>query len=338
MNRDQVDDALRRLNIQPMGFSGAWVQAICPFASTRHAKGTDRNPSFGVSVGDSSRYYCLACHAKGRLVDLPKDLHGITDEPYEDLTREFVIAESMGAVIRLKSYETYEELKPLEETIYGDMFTDLTPEASAYAASRNLPTETLDRIGVRDWPEDGRLMFPVRDFKGRLFGWAGRSYIPEVKAKVWNLKGMDKACQLLGSEHCTCARPIVLVEGLMFYARLHDLQIQEELNMDVVAIMGSAVSFEQADLLAQVDQPVILFLDNDKAGRDGTWGTEKKARATGEITRTEGAVHLLSRAIPVLTVTYPTGVEDPDNLGEETIYQMLENAKPYSRKRVRSGG
>jgi hypothetical protein len=332
MNRNQIEQALHKLGVAPTGFTGEWVQARCPFATTRHGRGTDRAPSFGVKVGSKSVYNCLACKSKGLFVDLPKDLGTLLDGGHEELSREFLIAEATGLVVEAETVEVLEALEPLAEEVYGDLFVPVLDDEPAwrYLNSRTISVDTANLIGVKSWPEDGRVMFPIRGFDRKLYGWTGRSYMPDVKAKVWNLKGVDKSCHLLGAELCTCERPIVVVEGLMFYARLHDMNIQDELGMDVVAAMGSAMSFEQADLLAQVGQPVILFLDGDKAGKLGTWGDEKKG--------TEGAVHLLARALPTYYVTYPGRIQDPDDLTDDMVLEMLRNTTQFVRRRKRNVG
>lgn len=328
MDRNQVENALRAMGIEPSGFNGEWVQAKCPFAMDKHPKGSDRKPSFGVSVSSPSVYYCFTCHSKGVLSDLPRATSQITGEPYEGLAHELIIAEATGAIVTPESYDVFVPLKPLPEEVYGDLFTPLAdnPVAVAYLESRGVDPAFCPSLGLADWPEDGRIMFPVRGFNGELYGWTGRSYIEGVKAKVWNTDGLDKKCHLLGAEYAQCDRPMVLVEGLFAYLRFHDMGIPDECGVDVCAIMGSVVSEEQADMLAEISQRVILFLDGDKAGQVGTFGDAKK----------EGSVQLLSRAMLVATVTYPPGVTDPDDLDFDAVADMIENATPFVRERTRA--
>lgn len=326
MQREQVETALRTMGVEPAGFNGEWVQARCPFAADKHPRGRDSRPSFGVSVSSPSVFYCFTCHSKGVLHDLPRALSGITGQPYEDLSRELMIAEATGAVVTPESYDVFEPLVPLPEEVFGEsLFPRVDNEALDYCAGRGVEVATLDALGIRDWPEDRRIMFPVRGFEGALYGWTGRSYDPEGKPKVWNTEGLDKKCHLLGAEHATCERPIVIVEGLFAYARFHAMNIPDECGVDVLACMGSVVSEEQAEMLAEIGQRVILFLDGDKAGITGTFGDAKK----------EGSVQMLARAMPVSTVTYPRGIVDPDDLTSEQIIDMIENATPYVRRRVR---
>lgn len=329
MQREQVETALRAMGVEPTGFNGEWVQARCPFAQERHPRHRDSRPSFGVSVSSPSVYYCFTCHSKGVLSSLPGDLAHLTGDRREELAHELMIAEATGAVVTPESYDVFEPLKPLPEAVFGpDLFVDIDGDGAAYEylISRSVTLECARRLGLRAWPEDKRIMFPVRGFNGDLFGWTGRAYDDTVKPKVWNTDGLDKKCHLLGAEHAACDRPMVLVEGLFAYARFHEMGIPETMGVDVCAVMGSTVSEEQADMLAEIGQRVILFLDGDKAGQLGTFGDAKR----------EGAVHMLARAMPVSTVTYPRGIIDPDDLDEATVCHMIEGATPFVRSRTRA--
>lgn len=327
MTREQIQEALRSLGIEPVSTNGDWVQAHCPFAATRHEKGTDKSASFGVVAGARSMYNCFACKSKGVFADLPLELSGDGKRDYGKLAQEFMIAEATGLVVQAETYESMEEVKALPEDVYGDLFPPADCEALDYLETRGISMDTADKLGVCWWPEDQYVMFPVRGFDGRLHGWTGRTYDPEKKAKVWNLKGMEKGCHLLGAEHCTCDRPIIVVEGLMVYARFHEWGIPDAMNMDVVAAMGSSLSFEQLDMLGQIGKPVYMFLDGDKAGRIGMWGDEKKG--------TEGALHVLSRSVRTHYVNYPKRITDPDDLTREQVIEMLEQAPVFARRRVR---
>ena len=341
MNREQIEEGMRKMGIQPAAYTGQWVNAACPFAGERHAKGTDKHPSFGVSIGNGSGYYCLACKASGRFVDLPRDL-GVKD--YGELQREFSLAEALGLEIDAKTVEVFEEIPALAPEVYDELFEEVDYECADYLESRGVAIETADALGIMDWPEERRVMFPIRDFEGRLYGWTGRAYDEAVKPKVWNLKGVDKSCHLLGIEHATGDVPLIVVEGLFFYAYLSGLIRAYGWEVDVVAAMGSSLSKEQQETIIMMDCPVIMFFDNDKAGQLGTWGDEEKGKP--------GAVRDLSHArVPVSYVTYPdmseeqlklagrvrvVPVQDPDHLTPEQIEDMLEGSTRYTRKRKRN--
>ena len=328
MNRESIEQHLRAMGIvfRHEDFTGSWVNARCPFAPWRHERGTDNSPSFGISTSSPSRYNCFTCKSTGLFSKLPGELSALSGNDYGDLGNEILLSEATSAVLQPDSYEAFEEIEPLPEEVYGDLFPSLGRAAQKYLRGRGIDPRMCHSLGVRDWPEDQMIMFPVRGFDGALYGWAGRTYEPgKTRGKTWNTPGMEKSCHLLGAHRCDCTKPIILVEGQTGWARFYSLGVPYETGMDVLAVMGSVVSDEQGQMLAEIGKPVYLFLDGDKAGQEGVWGTDKK----------EGAVHLLSRAIPTYTVRYPTGIKDPDDLTSDQIYDMIQNAEQYVRRRRR---
>ena len=329
MKRDQVEGALRAMRIEPKGFNGKWVAAHCPFTHL-HPKGTDKHPSFGVSVGPTSFYNCFTCKSKGPFINLPQHLEMDPNDRAE-LLQTLSVAEAVGVDIEPESVEVFNEPIPaLPEEVYGDLFLpmDVVPEALDYCEGREISLETCEALGLGAWPEEGRVTFPIRGFDGQLYGYQGRAYREDVKPKTWNTEGLVKTSHLLGAELADVSRPNVLVEGLFAYAAFHEFGVPDECDVNVLATLGSDLSVEQADMLVELGQPVTFFFDGDKAGKTGVWGNDKK----------EGGIHLLSRAgLPVLYVEYPRGVQDPDDLFDDQIIDMINNAKRYVRPRRRPG-
>lgn len=327
MRKEQVEQGLRAMGLPPRGFTGTWVQASCPFTE-KHSGGRDKHPSFGVSVGPQSFYNCFTCHSKGPFKDLPQHVQ-MDGNDRAKLLEEFQLAEAVGVEIDPESYEAFnEEIPSLPEQVYGDLFPPVgeVPAALTYCESRDIGEDTCDRLGLGVWPEETRIMFPIRGFDGQLYGYQGRAYTDGQKPKTWNTEGLQKACHLLGAEHADLEKPTVLVEGLFAYAAFHEFDIPHTMDVNVMAILGSQLSVEQADMLVQLNKPVCFFLDGDKAGRTGVWGDDKK----------EGGIHMLSRAgLPVSAVEYPPRVSDPDLLSIEQIEDMIANAKRYVRPRSR---
>lgn len=327
MKREQIEAGLRAMGIQPTGFNGKWVEARCPFTE-KHKAGRDKHPSFGVVVAPVSVYHCFTCKSKGAFKDLPQ--HVVDDANKRgELLEEFSVAEAVGVEVDPESYEAFNEPIPaLPEEVYGDLFLPLSavPEALAYCEGRDLSAATATKLGIGAWPEDHRIMFPVRGFDGQLYGWQGRAYRDDVKPKAWNTDGLLKACHLMGAEHADLGLPNVLVEGMFALGAFHEFGIPEECGVNVLATMGADLSIEQADMLVQLGQPVIFFFDGDKAGLRGVWGDKTR----------EGGIHLLSRAgLPVSCVTYPRGITDPDDLFDDMIVDMINNAERYVRPRTR---
>ena len=118
-------------------------------------------------------------------------------------------------------------------------------------------------------------MFPVRNFKGELVGGVGRAVF-DSKIKYFNYYHFDKSLYLFG-EHMTLRnRPVVLVEGQIDAILLWQYFRDKGVNADVVALAGSNPSRAQLQKIVTNWETVILFLDNDFVGWEGS---RKIARA-----------------------------------------------------------
>ena len=125
-----------------------------------------------------------------------------------------------------------------------------------------------------------RVTYAIRDLEGTLVGIMGRQtsesygkYMPYLPHELGipNYK-FEKSQHLWRGDrvyartfHSENKDPIYIVEG--FKAALWMVQNGFENTM---ALMGSSMSDAQAAILERIGNPVVLFLDNDRAGRDGT--------------------------------------------------------------------
>jgi DNA primase len=143
----------------------------------------------------------------------------------------------------------------------------------------------------------GRLIFPIFDAVGHTVGFGGRilgqgdvKYVnsPEssIFAKRRLLYGLNWAKFAIRREE-----RIVVVEGYFDVVRLMAAGIES-----VVAPLGTALTSDQAELVARYTKQAFLIYDSDKAGLRATFRT---------------AAELLRRSVAVRVVTLPEG-EDPD--------------------------
>ena len=114
-----------------------------------------------------------------------------------------------------------------------------------------------------------RIMFPVRDPRGRVQGFGARALRPDTKPKYLNspegelyrksrtLYGIDRARSAIAK-----AGRAVVVEGYTDVLAAHQAGIEE-----AVAVMGTAITPEQLQQLARYAEEVVLALDADRAGR-----------------------------------------------------------------------
>ncbi|HEX6781857.1 MAG TPA: DNA primase [Solirubrobacterales bacterium] len=115
-----------------------------------------------------------------------------------------------------------------------------------------------------------RIMFPIRDRRGRVLGFGGRAMRPDQGAKYVNtaeteffhksqiLYGVDRAKTAIAK-----AGRAVVVEGYTDVLALHQAGIEE-----AVGVMGTAITGEQVAALSGMVDEVVLALDADSAGQE----------------------------------------------------------------------
>ncbi len=167
-----------------------------------------------------------------------------------------------------------------------------------------------------------RVMFPIRDRRGRLVSFGGRilgdgqpKYVngPETElfSKRRNLYGVE-----LAREAAFRGQKVVVAEGYMDVIALHQAGFGA-----AVAPLGTALTEEQlTELWRMVPDPVLCF-DGDAAG----------ARAAARAA--ELALPMLSTERTLTFITLPPG-EDPDSLtrkgGPSAFKSLLDAAKPMA--------
>ncbi|MBR4725855.1 MAG: DNA primase [Lachnospiraceae bacterium] len=192
-----------------------------------------------------------------------------------------------------------------------------------YLKSKGFSDELLKQTGLFSFNERGvldkfwnRVMFPIMDSRGKVIAFGGRimseakdapKYLnsPETKAFV---KGRNLYGYYLAKH--THEDHILLCEGYMDTIALH----QAGFN-NAVASLGTALTPDQAMLIARIAKKVVITYDQDQAGRNAAL-----------------------RAIPILkdkgisvSVLEMTPYKDPDefikNLGADEYRKRIEAAK-----------
>ncbi|MFL5892381.1 MAG: DNA primase [Solirubrobacterales bacterium] len=114
-----------------------------------------------------------------------------------------------------------------------------------------------------------RIMFPVRDPRGRVQGFGARALRPDTKPKYLNSPEGElyrKSRTLYGIDRARAAIAktgrAVVVEGYTDVLAAHQAGIGE-----AVAVMGTAITPDQLQQLARYTEEVVLALDADRAGR-----------------------------------------------------------------------
>ncbi|KTF10784.1 DNA primase [Pseudoalteromonas sp. 10-33] len=169
-----------------------------------------------------------------------------------------------------------------------------------------------------------RLMFPIRDKRGRVVAFGGRVMQADQGPKYLNspeTRIFHKGFELYGLYEAKQAHKklehILIVEGYMDVVALAEKEIEY-----AVAALGTATTSEHMHTLFRTTDKVICCYDGDRAGRDAAW------RAL------ENALPYLNDGKALNFVFLPDG-EDPDSLvqkeGKDAFEQRLSEADDFTK-------
>jgi DNA primase len=124
-----------------------------------------------------------------------------------------------------------------------------------------------------------RIMFPIRDARGRVLGFGGRAMRSDQGAKYVNTAETDffhKSKILYGLDRAraamTKANRALVVEGYTDVLALHQAGLE-----GAVGVMGTAITPDQVATLSGVVDEVVLALDADSAGQEAMLRAQRVA-------------------------------------------------------------
>lgn len=159
-----------------------------------------------------------------------------------------------------------------------------------------------------------RVMFPIIDTSGNIIAFGGR-VLDDSKPKYLNSSdtpGFKKSRNLFALNYAkdACTEEMILCEGYMDVIALHAAGFS-----NAVATLGTAITPEQARIMAKYTKKVIISYDSDEAGQ----------RAANR------AMQLLSEVGLEVRVLHMTGAKDPDEFikkfGADRFRQVLGESK-----------
>jgi DNA primase len=162
-----------------------------------------------------------------------------------------------------------------------------------------------------------RIMFPIRDRRGRTLGFGGRAMRSDQGAKYVNTAETEffhKSKMLYGEDLAkgaiAKAGRAVVVEGYTDVLALHQAGIEE-----AVGVMGTAITGEQVATLSGMVEEVVLALDADSAGQEAMLRAQ---RVAGD------------RRMRLRVAAMPAGVDPAEMMAEpdgaERFRALLERA------------
>lgn len=166
-----------------------------------------------------------------------------------------------------------------------------------------------------------RIMFPIRDARGRAIAFGGRAMDPADNAKYLNspeTELFDKGRNLYNHAPARAAAgrgtPLIVAEGYMDVIALSEAGFQS-----AVAPLGTAVTENQLQMMWRISDEPIIALDGDQAG----------LRAAMRVV--DLALPLLEAGKSLRFAIMPDG-QDPDDLikakGAQAVQEVLDQALP----------
>ncbi len=356
-----IDELLSRADIVeiigrrvPLKKAGREFQACCPFH-------TEKTPSFTVSP-TKQFYHCFGCGAHGTAIGFLMEYDRLSfPEAIEELATSMglEVPREVGFEQGPDNRPLYDTLERAAQLFANNLRQHPdAPTAIDYLRGRGVSGEVaarfrmgyappgwdnlLQALGTDDkhigWLRDAgliteqdnkrydrlreRIIFPIRDTRGRVVGFGGRllgdgkpKYLNSPETPVFHkgreLYGLYEARQ-------ADANPtrLLVVEGYMDVVALAQYGID-----NAVATLGTATTSDHLEKLYRATPEVVFCFDGDRAGRDAAW----KALQT--------ALPLMRDGRQARFLFLPDG-EDPDSLvrsiGHEAFLERIAQAQPLS--------
>ncbi len=357
--REFIDNLIARVDIVdiidarvPLKLAGKNYQARCPFHN-------EKSPSFSVNR-DKQFYHCFGCGASGNVisflmdydrqtfveavetlaetlgVDIPRESPGGEKHGQEPNLPPLYQVQEQAAEFYARQLREHPDAGRARDYLQNRGLSDdiISHFQIGYAPPgwRNLPTslpaDQLLASGLTISKEAGsfydrfrdRIMFPIRDRRGRVIGFGGRVMGDETPKYLNSPETptFKKHKEVYGLYELLATRKkperIIVVEGYMDVIALFQNGIDY-----AVATLGTATSPEHADLLFRYAPEIVFCFDGDNAGRNAAW---KALEASLPALRD-------SRSIRVLML--PSS-HDPDSLVREEGKECFETRMAEARQ------
>jgi len=285
----------------PLQHKGSNYWGVCPFHS-------DTNPSLCVSP-DKQIYTCFVCHKTGNAYNFIMDYENVSFmEAVKKVASMANIDVDIKLPLKKDSnsilYKIYEDSAKIYQ---NNINNSLALDAKKYLLDRKIDDKIIKEFGIglslsnsniilnslskkydmKDLLESGlilkgssgmydiyqnRIMFPLWDLEGRIVGYSGRIYHGEDSSKYINSKESKifKKGELLYNYHRSKEEArkldtIIVMEGFMDVIAAYEVGV-----LNTVAMMGTAVTKIQANLIKRMASNIILLFDGDDAGAKAT--------------------------------------------------------------------
>ena len=192
-----------------------------------------------------------------------------------------------------------------------------------YLSDKNIPEQHIIDTGMCLRPDDGgtvydrfrdRIMYPIRDSRGRCIAFGGRAMSKNARAKYLNspeTKLFDKGRSLYNFSTARAAlnsqSSLIVAEGYMDVIALSQANFKAS-----VAPLGTAITKDQLTLIWRISPEPVIALDGDRAGIGAAYRL------------VDVALPLIETGKTIKFALMPEGY-DPDDLIKERGRDAMQN-------------
>lgn len=348
---DIIDVINQKITLKKKGTNHS---ACCPFHN-------EKTPSFSVNQ-KKQFYHCFGCGISGDAIAFLMEFERLSFvEAIEQLAKSVGLAVPYEAGARPQELQIKSDIFQLMEkiTAYYQAQLSKTPAAASYLTARGLSADIIKKYQIgyasENWhqveaacgnnpaqrsllidagmlipKENGhpydrfrqRIMFPIRNRRGNIIGFGGRSlgdenpkYLNSPETPLFH-KGHELYGLFEAQTAIRDAKKIIVVEGYMDTIALSQFDIPY-----AVATLGTAATPEHVKLLLKYSEQIIFCFDGDNAGRKAAW------RAL------ENSLAFVHENVNIAFCFLPDN-EDPDSylhqFGKEKFLALTETALSLS--------
>lgn len=343
----------------PLSRKGRNLFGLCPFHS-------EKTPSFFVYPQTQS-FYCFGCGAGGDVITFIRRIENLEYmEAVRFLAEKCGLTvpdsqqEDERAVQRRRILEINRETARF---FHAQLMSEQGKQAYDYLTRRGRDRKTIRHFGLGYAPEGwrvlsdylktkgftdeemvaanvavnskrgsvydrfrNRVMFPIIDLRGNVVGFGGRA-LDDQGAKYLNTSDtpvFKKSRNLFAMNFAKISKQpgLILAEGYMDVIAIHQAGFD-----NAIATLGTALTDEQARLISQYTDKVILAYDSDGPGQAAT----------------KRAINIFDEVGVKVSVLSMTGAKDPDEFiqkyGRERFAMLLDgssNALEFELSKIRS--
>ena len=331
----------------PLKKKGRYLVGLCPFHS-------EKSPSFYVYQQNQS-FYCFGCGAGGDVITFIRRIENLEYMEAVKLLAdrcglELPMDSDQSDARSMLKKRVLEINRESARFFHSCLMSEQGRQAYEYLISRGRDRKTIRHFGLgyapAGWdgllnhlrakgfsdndmleanvvtkgkygPHDrfsNRVIFPIIDLRGNVVAFGGRA-LDDKGAKYLNSSDtpvFKKSKTLFALNFAkTSKRPgLILAEGYMDVIAIHQAGFD-----NAVATLGTALTEEQARLISQYAERVVLAYDSDGPGQAAT----------------KRAMNIFDEVGVKVSVLSMTGAKDPDEFikkyGTERFAMLLDNSR-----------